>query len=254
ALNLLFTSLLFDRVGTFDKAVVSLPELVGTIGSASGVDTVLAYVGVLTTSLGVALVGGYVAALTVRYEFGRAVSLGACLRDVARRLPVVAVAWFVAHLWLFVVAVAIVQMPGAELAALSALVVPAGTALLAVVLFVSPVVVIERLGPLASVRRAASLARARFGACIGFVLVAGVIGLGLRFGITFLPRLAAVTGLVGFGPFGWLVEGVAGQLAQLVAVPLVALATVEMYLQMRVAVEAIDIVVAADRAFPVRDE
>src|SRR6185437_1281841 len=108
---------------------------------------------------------------------------------------------------------------------------------------------IEQTGALDGLRRAMRLARARLGACFGFVCAAGTVGLALRFGITFLPRLAESTGLVTFGSLGWLFEGVAGQLAQLLTIPLVALATAAFYVQLRVHTEGMDLVLAADRAF-----
>ncbi len=77
-----------------------------------------------------------------------------------------------------------------------------------------------------------------------------VVGLALRFGITFLPRLAEATGLVTFGSWRLaLLEGVAGQLAQLLTIPVVGLATVAFYVQLRVHAEGLDLVLAADRAF-----
>ena len=45
-----------------------------------------------------------------------------------------------------------------------------------------------------------------------------------------------------FGSFGWLFEGVAGQLAQLLTIPLVALATAAFYVQLRVHAEGMDLV------------
>jgi hypothetical protein len=129
------------------------------------------------------------------------------------------------------------------------LLVPAGALAAAFVVVVSPVVMIERRGALVGVRRAVRLAGARFGACLGFVAAAGFVGLALRFGITLLPRLAEATGLVRLGSWGGILEGLAGQLAQLLTIPLIALATVAFYLQLRVHAEGMDLVLAADRAF-----
>jgi hypothetical protein len=249
ALNLILSTLLFDRFDSFDGAVVSLPELTGGIRAATGAETLLAYFSVLTTSLAVALIGGYLMALLLRQQGGLPVTLGSSLRAVGPRLPAVFGAWLISHLWLFLAALLLVQVNGSELAPFAVLLVPGGVLLLALLLFVSPVVVTERCGPWRALRRALRLGRLRFGACLGFVVVAAVIGVGLRLGITLLPRLAATTGLITFGSYGWLVEGVAGQFAQLIAVPLVALATAQFYLQVRMHAEGMDIVVAADRAF-----
>jgi hypothetical protein len=248
--NLVVSTLLFDRFTSFEHDIVSLPELIGGIDAATGVETLLAYIGIVCTSLATALIGGYLATVFVRVEFGEPVTLRACLRATLRRLPALLGAWLIGHGWMLLVAWAMVAVSGRTLAPWLVLIVPAGFVVVVFALFVSPVVVIERRGSLGAIGRAMGLVRARFGAAILFLCAAGIIGLGLRFGITFLPRLAQATGLVTFGSYGWLVEGVAGQLAQLIATPLVALATVAFYVQLRVHLEGMDITVAADRAFP----
>ena len=173
-------------------------------------------------------------------------SLGATVR----RLPALLGGWVVGHVWFLLAMIGVVRAddgrrspPGCCSAG------PIGLLLVALVVLVSPVIVVERRGVVGGLRRAVRLARSRFGACLGFVIASAVVGLALRFGITFLPRLAESTGLVTFGSYGWLVEGVAGQLAQLLTIPVVALATAAFYIQLRVHAEGMDLVLAADRAF-----
>ncbi len=248
--NLVVSTLLYDRFETLQDRIVSLPELIGGIDAATGVETLLAYIGIVSTSLAVALIGGYLATVFVRFQFGQPVALGSRLAATLRRLPALFGAWLVGHGWILLVAWGMVSIPGGTIAPWLILLVPAAVVLLTFPLLISPVVVVERCGPFAAVARALRLVRTRFGAALSFVIAAGVIGLGMRFGITFLPRLAQATGFITFGSYGWLVEGVAGQLAQLLATPLVALATVAFYVQLRVHVEGMDIAMAADRAFP----
>ena len=248
-LNLVLSTVLFDRFESFSDSVVSVPELIGGVDSATGADTVLAYAGVITTSLAVALVGGYVARLYVDATFANPVSIRRALGATVRHLPALLVAWLLGHVWFLLGAVGIVRAHDDSLVWLAVVGGSIGLLLVALVLVVSPVVVVERSGPVAGLRRAVRLARLRFGACVSFVLAAGVVGLALRFGITFLPRLAEATGLVRLGSWGGLLEGVAGQLAQLLTIPLVGLATAAFYVQLRVHTEGLDLVLAADRAF-----
>jgi hypothetical protein len=100
-----------------------------------------------------------------------------------------------------------------------------------------------------SIARAWRLARTRFGAAFGFVFACGLLGAMMAAFIAFLPQLAESTGFITFGSFGWLVQGVTTQLAVLIVLPFVAIATAQMYLQLRVHAEGLDIVIAADRVF-----
>jgi hypothetical protein len=96
------------------------------------------------------------------------------------------------------------------------------------------------------------LARSRFGAAFAFVLACGLLGGLLFLFIAQLPALLEQTGLVTFGSFGGVVQGITTQIALLVVIPLSALATAQWYLQVRVVSEGIDLSMAADRAFGAR--
>jgi hypothetical protein len=119
-------------------------------------------------------------------------------------------------------------------------------------LFVSPVIVTEQVGPRRGLRRATHLARSRYGEVLGFVALTTLIGAAVRFGIAYLPRTLTWTGLVTFGDVGWLVEGIAGQVGQLVSVPLVGIATARYYLEVRMHAEGLDLAIEADRVFATR--
>ena len=248
-LELVSTWLTFDRFESLEGAVVSLPELAGGIDAATGVETLFWYLSVVTNSLAVALAGGLAAVVAVDDRFGRPVTLATALRGTARRLPHLLGGWLLGHWWMLAVALVIVNVDGTSLSILALFGGPVVLVLSALSLFVSPVVVAESCGPAAALRRSWTLCRARWSSTIGFVIVSGLVGLWVRFGVTFLPRLAESTGLVTFGSVGWLVEGTAGQIARLLSIPLVAAATAVCYLEVRMQVEGLDLSLEARRAF-----
>lgn len=249
ALNVGLSIVAYDRFGASDTRAVSPETALLGIDAASGVESWFGYFAILGSSWSAAIVGAYATAVLLRDEFGRDPSSRSALAATVRRLPRLSGAWLFGHAWMLLVALIAVN---ASSAALSSLVTP-GIGVLGMLttltVVVSPVVVTEQLGPVAGVRRGVRLARSRFGPAFAFVIITTVIGGGLRAGISALPRLAELTGLIGFGSYRWLVAGVAGQVAQLVVVPLVGLATAQLYLQLRADAEGMDIVLAADAAF-----
>ena len=249
ALNLVLSLIAFDRYSSFDDIAVSPATVMLGIDAASGVESLLGYLSIVTSSLSAALVGGYVTALLLQEEFGRDVSAVSPLRTMVRRLPKLLGGWFFGHIWVLPAALIAVNVSSS---ALGALMIPASAVLMFLVTFtvvVSPTITTENLRPVEGVRRAVRLARSRFGSSFGFVIITVVVGGGLRAGITALPRLAESTGLIAFGSYGWLAEGLAGQIAVLLVVPIVALASAQLYLQLRADAEGMDIVMAADEAF-----
>ena len=249
ALNLVVSNLVFDDFGSFDDAVVSLPEFVGGVDSATGAETMLAYVAILTGSLAVAIAGGYLTVLVLRRASGLHVGVGTCLRAVVRRLPALTVAWAVGHSWMVLGSLALVRMPTSDIAPLLVLVVPVVVLLVAATALVSPTIVAERAGPLRGLSRGWRLVRLRFGAIVGFVVVSSVLGAALRAAITTMPQLVEQSGIITFAGSTWLVEGLAGQLAPLVVVPWIALATANLYLQVRMDAEGMDLIIDSEQAF-----
>ena len=250
-LNLIATTLAFDRYQTFKGSTVSVPELLGGEKAATGIEELLWYIGLIVSSLSAALVGGYVATLTVRWRTGQSVSVRIGYRAMVRRLPAVVLAWLVGHCWFPIVALILSRVSSSSLAPLAVFGAPLVLIAATMTLVASPAIVIEGLGPIAGLRRAWRLARSRFGTLLGFVLLSILIGLLVQYGIAYLPRLLQTTGLVGFGRFGWLIEGVAGQLGRLISVPLVAVATALVYLDTRMSKEGLDLVLDAERVFGV---
>lgn len=239
-LHLMLTVLAFDQYQQFDS-------FLGDRGYV-GVETGLVLLGLVVQSLSAHLIGAYTAAYLVPYQMGDEPRVGACLLRVLRKLPLLLLTWALTHwpalltMWWFV------TIAPTEVLALAWIMVPLIALISAMSLVVAPVVMIEHLG-VRSIARAWRLTRTRFGAAFGFVFACGLLGAMLAAFIAFLPQLARWTGFITFGSFAWLVQGVTTQLAVVIVLPFVAIATAQMYLQLRVHAEGIDIVIAADRAF-----
>ena len=240
ALNVLLTIVAFNRFDTFDTVLGSK----GYVGAQSG----FILVALAVQSLTAHLVGAYCATFLVRYQMGGDPRMRDCLLAVVKRLPLLIVSWALTHWWALLLDLWVITSDTAGLAALF-WVVPALAALLGTcVLLVTPVMMGEKLG-LGAIGRAFRLIRTRFGAGFGFMWACGLLSVLLFSFIAFLPVLAKSTGLVTFGPYTWLVQGVSSQLALLIVVPFTAIATAQLYLQVRVHAEGLDITMAADRAF-----
>jgi hypothetical protein len=239
AMNLLLSVLAFN---TFD----SFQSVFGDRGYI-GVETGPVFIAIVVESFTAHLVGAYAAAVLVPYQLGQEPTVRAGIAVVLRRVPVLFVTWLLTHWWAILLAAAFVadsSTVGQVLLGLSPLVMLGSM----VGLLVAPVVVTERLG-VRAIARALRLTRARFGASFAFVLATMLISGSLFVFIAQLPYLVEGTGLVRFGSYGYLLHGVTVQLALLIVLPLSALATAQLYLQLRVHAEGIDIWMAADRAF-----
>ncbi len=232
--------LAFDR---FD-AVDGLLGDRGYIGAESG----FAFLAAALQSFTAHLIGAYAAVLLVRYQMGGSPTIGGCLRAVLRRLPLLVVTWLVTHWWALLFDLWLINSDRSSLAALIWILPLTASLLSTCVLLVTPVIMGEKPG-FAAIPRAWRLVRTRFGAAYGFVWACGVLAVMLFAFIAFLPQLAETTGLITFGSYGWLAQGITAQLALLVVIPFTAMATAQLYLQVRVHAEGLDIVLAADRAF-----
>ena len=248
-LNLVATRLAFDHYTSLDGAVVSLPEFFGGIDSATGAETLVAYLAVLSTSLAVAMAGGYLAVVVTRRSLGNPIGLRVCAGETVRRFPALLTGWVVGHSWLWLGSLLLVRLSAGPMIAIALLALPVVGWIATLTIFVSPVAVIEHIGGLAALRRSGRLVRPRLGTVFGFSLACVVIGGGMRLLITWLPRALEGTGLITFGRFGWLVEAMAGQLSQLIVVPLVGAATAALYLQIRMSAEGMDLVLEGERVF-----
>jgi len=200
-----------------------------------------------------AVVGYFAATILIADRFGREVTLRGALWATLRALPTVTVAWMLSHWWLPLADAFLLGARDDELGGRLVLTVPVVTGLTVAVLYVVPVMVAERIGPLAALRRGWRLSRMRFGSALGFVVTAFVIGGLLLLGIGTLPALLEGTGFITFGEFTWLANGIAAQLAVIIVLPLVALATAQMYLEVRLDAEGMDLTIDAEAAFGHRE-
>lgn len=240
-LYLLLTGLALDNYEQFDA-------LLGDRGYV-GIETGFVMIAVVIESLTAHIVGAYTAAYLVPYQMGDEPRTVTCVRRVVRKLPVLTLVWALTHWPTLLILWWLATIAPAEVLGLSFVMGPLIAAFSAATLVVAPVVMSEDLR-VRSISRAWRLARSRFTAAFGFVFACAILGLMLALFIATLPLLAETTGFITFGSLGWLVQGVTAQLAVLIVVPFVAIATAQMYLQLRVHAEGLDIVIAADRAFP----
>lgn len=227
----------------------SFQEFEGLLGDKGylGVERGPALAAMLVESLTAHLVGAYAARYLITYQLGGDPHMWATVRVVLRRAPRLLATWLVSHAWLGLAAMVYLNTDGGLAATLAVLLSPLITMLTAVTIFVAPVVVGEKRPD--AIRRAAALARGRFGAVYGFVWANLLVGVVLFGCITLLPALSESTGLITFGSYRWLFEGIAAQMALLIVVPFSAIATAQLYLQVRIQTEGLDIVLAADRVF-----
>lgn len=243
ALYLVLTGLALDNYEQFDT-------LLGDRGYV-GVETGFAMIALILESLTAHIIGAFTAAYLVPYQMGDDPRPLPCVRGVLRKLPLLTTAWALTHWPTLLILWWLATIAPAEVLGLSFVIGPILAALSAATLLVAPVVMSEGLR-LRSISRAWRLARTRFTAVFGFVFACAVLALMLAAFIASLPALVEATGFITFGSLGWLVQGVMAQLAVLIVVPFVAIATAQLYLQLRVHAEGLDIVIAADRAFPAR--
>lgn len=250
ALNLWATTLAFDRL---DDGGPSLPGF-DRNDALSGIESAVPLVAAVFASLTAALVGVFAASILIGERFARPVGLAAALRTTIAGAPTVAVTWIFGHCWVPFVALYVVRgSDWGDVLRRSLISAPPAAVLSAITLMVSPLIVAERATPARALQRSWALARMRFAVALAFVLVSTAVGGLLLLGIAFLPRLVEAFGFLTFGGYTWLVEGVVTQLGVLLVVPLVALATAQLYLEVRVLAEGMDLVLDADAAFGPRE-
>jgi hypothetical protein len=241
AFNVLLAVFTYDRFETVDGLLGDR----GYIGAEAG----FVALALMVQSFSAHLIGAYTSVILVGHQMGHASRILPGVTAVLRRLPVLVVTWVVSHWWAPLLMWWLLNVDASTAQVLGFVLSWGVAALSAAALLVTPVVMTEHLG-LRSLGRAWRLVRTRFGAAYGFVWACGLLSVALATFIGLLPTLAEQTGFITFGSFDWLVRGVAAQLALLVVVPFTAIATAQLYLQIRIHAEGLDIVLAADRAFP----
>ena len=250
ALNVWVTVLGFDRL---DPSNSPVPGFL-TDDSGRGIEDVAVWMAAVFASFVAAVVGYLAAVILLGERFGRPVSLGSGLRRTARRLPAIFVAWSITHWWFPLMVLITVTASADATGWWIFLFVFLCWFAAAATLLVIPTMVGEDLGPFAAARRSWRLTRLRFGVCLVFVLLSTFVALLLGSGIAALVPLLETTGFVTLGDATAVVQGVMVQLAVLVVVPLMALATAQAYVEVRVVGEGLDLTIDADTAFGPRPE
>jgi hypothetical protein len=200
----------------------------------AGEGEVAAYGGLLllAESLALSFVAAALAVLATGWYLGVDRPLGDLVRGAGRRLPALAVAGVLVH--------------AAEVVAGVAGLVPAifPMALFAVV---APIIGVEQLGPIAAMRRSSALTRRLLSQALSTVVAVAAVDFLLRAALAGSAIVYVGTDL----PAGRTAVAVVAMLARFVTVPFVAGAAVMLYLDLRVRLEGLDIVLAADERFPV---
>jgi hypothetical protein len=251
AMNLIASSLAFDRARSLSNVVSSLPEMLGAGRAATGVESVLWYLSTVINSLAAALVGGYVTTLVIQHQIGIVPSARTAFSALFRRLPVLFLAWLIGHVWIIGGAMILGRTRSNST---GLIVLGAGVAFTMLIhtILVSPAIIAEGIGPFAGLKRSWKMARRQPSTVSGFVIATMLVGSFVQYGITLLPRALNATGFVPLGRFSWAFESVAGQLGRMIGVPLIAMATAQIYLELRMTTEGMDLIAQADRSFPVR--
>lgn len=245
ALNLWMTVAAFDR---FDSDEALLPSFAGNT-TGSGVEDVSAWMAIWFVSFVTTLVGFFAAQILLGQRFGTVVSMRRAMANTIKRLPALAWLWLLTHWWVPVFSLAIVSSHDDDVGGLVFMYLVFALFASTFTLLAVPAMAGERIGAFAAAKRAFRLARLRFGACMMFLVLATLLATAFLVGLATLAPLLEVSGFVRFGGFTWLVQGLLVQIGVLAVVPLVALATAQMYVEVRLDAEGLDLVMEADAAF-----
>ncbi len=189
-------------------------------------------VGTIGGSIVTVLLAAAIAKVVVAWYSNRTPTPGEVLRSVLRASPALLVAWLFVHV-LEVVGFVLLVFPG--------------VLVMTAYLVTAPAISVEGLGPFAGMARALRLARRRFWPVMGIGLVTGFVANTITSVLALVPQVLAVV----LGPdHGWIVLGVGGIVADIVARCFVAGATVLVYLDLRIRTEGLDLAYAAERHLP----
>jgi len=115
-------------------------------------------------------------------------------------------------------------------------------------LVVAPAIGAEDLGPIQAMRRSARLTSRRFWPVLGLALLSALVATLFGYALGLLPTVLSL--IVGTDGLGWVVLGASGVLTGLITMPVVAAATVLIYLDLRVRTEGLDLELEAAHALP----
>ena len=181
------------------------------------------------SSLSLPFVAAACSQVVVADRLGTQVSTGTALKGALRR------SWALLFSWIVIHAVGI--------AGVFCFLVP-GVVMMGWYIAVAPVIALEKLGPIAAMKRSRSLCHPRYGACIGFGLVSGAVTYALSIALSGAPQLL---GILTLGRYGWVLTSVVAILTSLATVPILATATVLLYIDLRVRTEGLDLEIDFER-------
>lgn len=184
-------------------------------------------------SLALVFVAAGLARLVSAWHVGADLSLGELLRGSASMAWPLLASWVLVHL--------------AEAVGMFACGLPA-LAVMTWFLVTAPVIGTERLGPVEAMRRSARLVSRRFWPVMGLALLSGLVAYLFSQALGLLPSVLAI--FIGTDGVGWVLLAVGGIITSLITMPVVAAATVLIYLDLRVRTEGLDLELEATRAFP----
>lgn len=115
-------------------------------------------------------------------------------------------------------------------------------------LVVAPVIGAEGLGPIDAMRRSARLTSRRFWPVMGLAILSGIVSTLFGYALGLVPTTLSL--FVGTDGLGWLVIAAAGIITSLITLPIVAAATVLIYLDLRVRTEGLDLELEAREVLP----
>jgi hypothetical protein len=214
----------------------------------AGVDSTLITSGVLTV-IQLLVIQPFLTAAVARASadvyLGHSVVVGPTFRYAVSRIHSI--------LWLSILLLLVVVLPGAVIgiaAALGAQEIAIVLTVIAIVLLVmvfvrfvfgSTVLVVEGKKGSKALRRSLELAKGYFWRIVGTLLLAGIMA-GLVEGILSIPGTAAFAAI---GPGGWPFMAIGSSLAAIVTTPFTTLITVLLYFDLRIRKEAFDLEVMA---------
>lgn len=199
---------------------------------SGGGDALLQFVAFVGPSVGLVFVAAAMATMVAAERAGGVVDGAAAFGRALRAAPALLVSWLLVHLC---------EAVGAVL-----LVVPGVLALIGFSV-VAPVVGIERLGPIEAMRRSWRLTARRRWPVLGVIAMSFFVETVVSQGLSLVPSVVAA--LIGFD-VGWIILGIGTAAVGLITTPFVALVAVELYLDLRVRTEALDLELRIPGLFP----
>lgn len=115
-------------------------------------------------------------------------------------------------------------------------------------LVVAPVIGAEGLGPIAAMKRSYRLTTRRFWPVMGLAILSGIVSTLFGYALGLVPTTLSL--FVGTDGLGWLITAAAGIITSLITLPIVAAATVLIYLDLRVRTEGLDLELDAREVLP----